>query len=108
MRDTSELMVVMLSDKAWERLELVAIAEPVSLERWLGWVRDEGMRITAEPHSRIEGGPYDGGHVLTLDNEQGRSRFVVPAAAIPMLAAYMDAQTHEDLLGRTPQLRANG
>lgn len=108
MRDTSELMVVILSDKAWERLELVAIAEPVPLEEWLGWVRDERMQITAEPHSRIEGGPYDGGHVLTVDNEQGRSRFAVPAAAIPMLGAYMDTPTYEDLLGRTPQLRRNG
>ncbi len=60
MRDTSELTVVMLSDKAWERLELVAITEPVPLDQWLGWVRDERMRVSAEPYSRIEGGEYDG------------------------------------------------
>ncbi len=104
-RDTSELTVVMLSDKAWERLELVAITEPVPLDQWLGWVRDERMCISAEPYSRIEGGEYDGGHVLTLDNEQGRSRFAIPAAALPLLRNYMSPQTYEDLLGRTPKLQ---
>ncbi len=103
MRDTSELTVVMLSDKAWERLELVAITEPVPLDQWLGWVRDERMCISAEPYSRIEGGEYDGGHVLTLDNEQGRSRFAVPAAAVPLLREVMAPQVHQELLTRTPQ-----
>ncbi len=104
-RDTSELTVVMLSDKAWERLELVPITEPVPLDQWLGWVRDERMRISAEPYSRIEGGEYDGGHVLTLDNEQGRSRFAVPAAGIPMLEAYMSPQAYNQLLSRTLKLQ---
>ncbi len=103
MRDTSELTVVMLSDKAWERLELVPITEPVPLDQWLGWVRDERMRISAEPYSRIEGGEYDGGHVLTLDNEQGRSRFAIPRAAIPVLEPYLSSQMYEDLLARTPK-----
>ncbi len=105
MRDTSELTVVMLSDKAWERLELMPITEPVPLDQWLGWVRDERMHVSAEPYSRIEGGEYDGGHVLTLDNEQGRSRFAVPAQAIPMLRSYISPQTYEDLLSRTPKLQ---
>ncbi len=103
MRDTSELTVVMLSDKAWERLELVAITEPVPLDQWLRWVRDERMCISAEPYSRIEGGEYDGGHVLTLDNEQGRSRFAIPRAAIPVLEPYLSSQMYEDLLARTPK-----
>ncbi len=103
MRDARELTVVMLSDKAWERLELVAVAEPVPLERWLQWVRDEGMQVSAEPYSRIEGGPYDGGHVLTLDNAEGRSRFAVPAAAIPMLEPYMAPEHKEALDAPRPQ-----
>ena len=100
-RDVRDLTVVMLSDKAWEHLELVPITDPVPLEAWLGFVQDERMQITAEPDSLIEGGPYAGRHVLTLDNQDGRSRFAVPAAAIPMLQSYMSSHSYHDLLGRT-------
>ena len=98
MRDTGELKVVMLHDKAWERLEMVPIAEPVPLDVWLTWVREEGMQISAEPHGRIEGGAYDGGRVLTLDNETGRSYCAVPAAAIPLLCASISGPNDEGLL----------
>ena len=104
-RDTQDLTVVMLSDKAWEQLELVPITEPVPVEAWLGFVQDERMRVTAEPHSLIEGGAYDGGHVLKLDNEVGRSYFAVPAAAIPVLKSYMSPHSYQELLERTPRLR---
>ena len=106
-RDARELAVVMLSDKAWEHLELVPITEPVPVEAWLGFVQDERMRVTAEPYSLIEGGAYDGGHLLTLDNEDGRSYFAVPAAAIPMLKGYMSPHSYQELLERTPRLRSS-
>ncbi len=105
-RDARELAVVMLSDKAWEHLELVPITEPVPVEEWLGFVQAERMQVTAEPYSLIEGGAYDGGHVLTLDNEDGRSYFAVPAAAIPMLRPHMPSHSYQELLERTPRLRS--
>ncbi len=105
MRDTSELSVVMLSDKAWEQLQIVPITEAVPVEAWLKFVEEQGMRISAEPYSRIEGGEYDGGHVLTLDNFEGRSYFAVPAAAIPMLRPYMTPDGWEDLMRRSPKLQ---
>ena len=100
----AQLQVVMLSERAWERLELVAISEPVPLEEWLGFVREQEMRVVAEPHSLIEGGAYGGGHVLTLDNEEGRSRWAVPPGAIPLVREFMSEGEYEELLAHTPVL----
>ena len=40
----AQLQVVMLSERAWERLEMVAISRPVLLEEWIGLVREQGSQ----------------------------------------------------------------
>ncbi len=105
MKDAEELIVVMLSEKAWERQEIVAITNPIPVSEWLGIIQERGMRVLAPPFSRISEGPYGGGHVLALDDDDGRSWFAVPSQVIPMLRSCMSSQTYEDLLRRTPKLQ---
>ncbi len=90
--------MVMLSEKAWERQEIVAITAPIPVSEWLGIIHERRMKMLVPPFSRISEGLYDGGHVLALDDEDGRSWFAVPAAALPMLRSYMSPQTYQDLL----------
>ena len=103
MTEEGDLTAVMISDRAWEDARLVAVSEPIPIAAWLRVVEAEGMRVSAEPCSLIEGGAYDGGHVLVLDNDSGRSRFAVPAEALPLLRSRMGPGEYEELIGRTPK-----
>ncbi len=105
MKDAGEMTVVMLSEKAWERQEIIPVTNPIPVSEWLGIIQERGMMVLAPPFSRISEGPYDGGHVLALDDEDGRSWFAVPAAVLPMLRSYMSPQMYEDLVRRTPKLQ---
>ena len=102
MADTSELTVQLLDGEAWERGEIAIIGRSVTLQEWFGKLVAWEMRLSLMPLSRITGGPYDGGHVVMAVGDT-RLYFAVPAAAIPLLQAWLPEGEYRELLRRTPQ-----
>ena len=85
MVNEQEATVQLIDEDAWERAEVVPIGEPLTVTEWLAKVDRLGMTLGVLPPRRIAGGPYDGGWVVSAENERGRLYFAVPAAAAPAL-----------------------
>jgi hypothetical protein len=85
MMDAQEATVQLIDEDAWERAEVVPIGEPLTVAEWLAKVDRLAMTLAVLPPRRIAGGPYDGGWVVSADNERGRLYFAVPASAAPAL-----------------------
>lgn len=101
MADTTALKVQMLDGEAWERGEIAIVGRPVRLQEWFAKLIEWDLRLSLPPLSRITGGPYDGGHVLTAIGDT-RLYFAVPAAAIPALRPWLTERDYGELIRRTP------
>lgn len=101
MRDA---MVHEIYDRAWKLGELDPLPNAPPLERLLQVVGEEGVPLRADPGSEVEGGPYDGGHVITVLTRDRPMYFLMPPEAIPLLEPYMDAGNFEEMRRRTPRL----
>ena len=77
MMDAQEATVQLIDEDAWERAEVVPIGEPLTITEWLAKVDRLGMMLGVLPSRRIAGGPYDGGWVVSADNQRGRLYFAV-------------------------------
>jgi hypothetical protein len=91
MATSEEATVQLIDEDAWERAEVVPIGEPLTIAEWLAKVDRLGMTLGVLPPRRIAGGPYDGGWVVSADNQRGRLYFAVPAAATPLLRTRLPA-----------------
>ena len=90
MAEPKEATVQLIDEDAWERAEVVLIGEPLTVAEWLAKVDRLRMTLAILPPRRIAGGPYDGGWVVSADNERGRLYFAVPAAAEMALQERLD------------------
>ncbi|MDP9380791.1 MAG: hypothetical protein M3Q29_11705 [Chloroflexota bacterium] len=106
MKDAGEIMVQAIYDRAWKFGEVDPLGKPVPLERVLKVVdEDPELRLRAIPDSELEGGMYDGGHVIAVETRDTPLFYMVPAEAIPLLRSYLSAEDYEDLVRRTPKLQ---
>ena len=105
MRDADELTVQEIYGKAWKVGEVDPIGRHINFLRWLDAVRETGARLRSQPGSRLEGGPYDGGHVVALDTGPDRLYYQVPARAIGLLRGYLPHEEYEDLASRERRQR---
>ncbi len=105
MRQTTDIYVREIYDKAWKFGEIDAFETAVSLERLLQVVAEDAITLSVEPGSELEGGEYDGGHVVKVETRDRPMYYMMPPEAIPMLRAYMRPAEYEDVLQRTPRLR---
>lgn len=80
-----EATVQLIDEHAWERAEIVPIGDPIPVSEWLAKLDQLGMALGVLPLRRIAGGPYDGGCVISADNQRGRLYFAVPATATASL-----------------------
>jgi hypothetical protein len=85
MAEPKEATVQLIDEHAWERAEVLPIGAPLTVPEWLAKVDQLGMTLGVLPPRRIAGGPYDGGWVVSADNQRGRLYFAVPAIAAPAL-----------------------
>jgi hypothetical protein len=100
MTDTGALSVQMLDGRSWERGEIAIVGRPVTLRELFAKCIEWDMHLSLPPLSRITGGPYDGGHVLTAIGD-ARLYFAVPAGAIPALRPWLSERDYAELLRRT-------
>ncbi len=91
-------------DKAWKLGQVDLLPNPVPHDRFLEVVREEGLRLQAEEDSELEGGPYDGGHVIAARMRDGHLYFVVPVEAIPLLRDFLSPEDYRDIEQRIPKL----
>lgn len=103
---TRALAVQRISPRAWEEMTIAPLGAPLPVDAWLRVIREDRMDVVPQPYSRIEGGPYDGGHVVAVDSDEGRHYFLVPAAVIPRLREFLSAEEYRELVRRTPKLAA--
>lgn len=91
-----EIKVKGIYDKAWKVGEIDPLeGDAATLSHFLDTVREFNVKLLVETHSRIEGGPFDGGHVVTVDAGDGRSYFLVPPEAAEYLRDYLSAEDYE-------------
>jgi hypothetical protein len=81
MAEPEEATVQLIDEHAWECAEVLPIGDPIPVGEWLAKLDQLGMALGALPPRRIAGGPYDGGWVVSADNQRGRLYFAVPATA---------------------------
>ncbi len=81
MADEREATVQLIDEHAWERAEVVPIGEPIAVSEWLAKLDHLGMVLGVVSPRRIAGGPYDGGWVVSADNQRGRLHFAMPEEA---------------------------
>lgn len=106
MRDTSELTVHEIYDKAWRVGHVDPLGDkPTPLDRFLGVVREMGVRLRAEPNGALESGPYAGGQVIAADTNDGRLYFMIPPEAIPLLRDYLTEEDYRELMDGLRGLR---
>ncbi len=106
MKDAAEIMVQEIYDRAWKFGMVDPFRTAVPLERLLKVVdEDPDVRLRAVPDSELEGGMYDGGHVIAVETRDLPLFYMVPAEAIPLLRSYLSAEDYEDLVRRTPKLQ---
>lgn len=87
MAEPEEAIVQLIDEYAWERAEVVPIGDPITVSEWLAKLDCVGLMLGPLPPRRIAGGPYDGGWVVSADNERGRPFFAIPAAVNSILDA---------------------
>lgn len=85
MAEAQEATVQLIDEHAWERAEVLPVGEPLAVAEWLVRLDQLGMILGVLPPRRIMGGSYDGGWVVSADNQRGRLYFVVPHAAFTTL-----------------------
>ncbi len=89
MADRQEGTVQLIDEHAWERAEVVPIGEPIVMSEWLAKLNHLGMVLGVLPSRRIAGGAYDGGWVVSADNQRGRLYFAVPNSVFSTLGPDM-------------------
>ncbi|HET8631780.1 MAG TPA: hypothetical protein VFL91_30520 [Thermomicrobiales bacterium] len=97
MSGTREPIVRAIDEYAWEAAEVRPSGVALPVGEWLRRLETRGMRLGMVPPARIAGGPYDGGWVLSADNEDGRVYFAVPAEALPLLRDALAPETYAAL-----------
>ncbi len=99
MTEPGNAIVQMLDGEAWEAGEIAVVGRPVTAREWLATLDEWGMRLSLPPLSRITGGSYDGGHVLTATGD-ARLYFAVPATALVLLTGRLSEADGRELLRR--------
>jgi hypothetical protein len=89
MAEPEEATVQLIDEHAWERAEVLPIGELMPVSEWLAKLDQLGMALGVLPPRRIVGGSYDGGLVVSADNNRGRLYFAVSTAALPFLIGRM-------------------
>ncbi len=105
MRQATDIYVHEIYDKAWKFGEIDPLPKAVPLERFLQVIAEDNIFLHADEGSELEGGPYDGGHVITVETRDRPMYFMTPPEAIPMLRPHMRPSDYEELVKRTPRLR---
>ncbi len=105
MRQATDILVHEIYDKDWKFGQVTPLPNAVPLERLLMVVSEEGVMMRAEPGSELEGGPYDGGHVIRIEARDRPMYYMMPPEAIPLLRGYMQQGDYHDVVQRTPKLR---
>ena len=110
MKTSADITVSMIHPPTWEHDgEVFPITDPIPVEEWLQKVSQPGSELETMPDdSLIAGGPYDGGHVVMVHNEEEDNTFLfaVPPVAIPLLQGLLSDDQYRMLLSRTPRLSA--
>ena len=88
MAEGREATVQLIDEYAWERAEVLPIGAPLAVSEWLAKLDYLGMALGVLPPRRIAGGAYDGGWVVSADNQRGRLYFAVSSAAYSALRDY--------------------
>ncbi len=104
MRQATDIYVHEIYDKAWKFGEIDPLPKAVPLERFLQVIAEDHISLRADPESALEGGPYEGGHVIIVQTRDRPMYFMVPPEAIPMLEPHMRPSDYEELIERTPRL----
>ncbi len=95
----------MIHIPTWENeLRVVEITRPIPVEEWLHKSAHPGNRVDVPTYdSLIAGGRYDGGHVITVhdNDEQNTYMFAFPPEAIPLLLGLLPDDQYAKLLERT-------
>jgi hypothetical protein len=100
-------MVQEIYDRSWRFGQVDPFRTPVPLGRLLRVVdEDPDVRLAAVPDSELEGGAYDGGHVIAVATRDTPLYYMVPAEAVPLLEPYLGPEEYQDLLRRTPKLHS--
>ncbi len=102
------ITVSMIHIPTWENeLKVVEITQPIPVEEWLQKSTGPGCELEIPPYdSRIEGGRYDGGHVVMVHDaeEDNTYLFAIPPEVIPLLQGLLPEDQYRQLLVRTPKL----
>lgn len=107
--DTDAIGVYPLEYRTWRLGEVAPLGtDPLPLARVLAVAGRRRLRISAPEGSAVAGGPCAGGHVVELETGDEPLPIMVPPEAVPLLEPHMERGAYEDLLTRTPALRANG
>ena len=105
---SADIAVAMIHPPTWEHDgEVLPITDPIPVDEWLQKVSQQGSKLETMPDdSLIAGGPYDGGHVVMVHNEQEDNTFLfaMPPVVIVLLEGLLANDRYQPLLLHTPQL----
>ncbi|MDP9352765.1 MAG: hypothetical protein M3P51_14675 [Chloroflexota bacterium] len=107
MKSSADITVAMIHPPTSEHDgEVFQIADPIPVDEWLQKVPQPGWELETMPDSLIAGGPYDGGHVLMVHNEEEDNTFLfaVPPEIVLLLRGMLPDDQYRELLSRTPGL----
>ncbi|MDP9382966.1 MAG: hypothetical protein M3Q29_23085 [Chloroflexota bacterium] len=110
MQTSRDITVAMIHPPTWENDgEIFTITDPIPADEWLEKVSGPGWQLETMPDdSLIAEGPYDGGHVIMVHNEEEDNTFLfaIPPEVIPLLQGLLPDQEYRTLVARTPKLSA--
>ncbi len=110
MKTSRDITVVMIHTPTWENDgEIFTITDPIPVDEWLEKVSQSGWELETMPDdSLIAEGPYDGGHVIMVHNEEEDNTFLfaIPPEAILLLQGQLPEEQDRKLFALTPKLSA--
>ncbi len=110
MKTSADITLAMIHPPMWENDgEVFTITDPIPVDEWLEKVSQPGWELETMPDdSLIAEGPYDGGHVVMVHNEEEDNTFLfaIPPEAIPLLQGLLPEDQYRTLIVRTPKLAA--
>jgi hypothetical protein len=110
LKTSADITVAMIHPPTWENDgEVFPITDPIPVDEWLEKVSRLGWELETMPDdSLIAGGPYGGGHVILVHNEEEYNTFLfaIPPVTIPLLRGLLTEDQYRALLSRTPRLSA--
>jgi hypothetical protein len=108
LKTSADIAVAMIHPPTWENdNEIFAIADPIPVGEWLETVSGPDWELETMPDdSLIAEGPYDGGHVVMVHNEEEDNSFLfaIPPEAILLLRGLLPDDQFRTLVAHTPKL----